>query len=201
MHPSSDDPLDKLLAAMESDDDKPNDLDSSNDEDDDAGEGKVEDIVEYEYEEDQCFDVDSVVQKVNTEALRFSPALQVVTVVNYPVKVVECKGQICIAEFGWRLFVRVTMMEKLTICCNLRNFGVRISASRSEFVFARGRLSIALYMLVDALVQAQVEHVTMAGPVEAHKAWSGQHTWHPSPNDVPKHIFHSRDLWTNSIYG
>lgn len=61
------------------------------------------------------YDIDSVVLPTFTDELLNFPAMQLVKLLNHPVLVTDVKGAVCICEFGWRVFARITEEQNANI--------------------------------------------------------------------------------------
>ena len=114
----SGDALDELLAAMSPIVESEEEEDSISPVQDETDDEDVSEEDENWYEE-QNHDVDSVVIPVNTTELFNFPAMQLVTLVNHPVLVKDAHHQLCIAHFGYRLFVDVTEDQKRALCAEI----------------------------------------------------------------------------------
>ena len=120
--------------------DKAEDTDSSEDDEDDD-----------DWFEEQQYDVDSVALTVTTTELYQFPAMLLVFLINHPVLVKDVYEKVCIAEFGYRLFVNICPHQKVALCKEISKSGVTVKPHTSQLTFIRGRCTIRLYALIRAL--------------------------------------------------
>lgn len=128
-----DDALSELLAAM-----SPCSLEeeqesvstcpvSDNDEDEESSED------DENWYEEQNHDVDSVAIPVNMTELFNFPAMQLVTLLNHPVLVKDARHQLCIAHFGYRLFINVKEDQKRALYTAISTTSVIVKPHPSSF--------------------------------------------------------------------
>ena len=130
--------------------DKAEDTDSSEDDEDDE-----------DWFEEQQYDVYSVALTVTTTELYQFPAIQLVSLVNHPVLAKDAYEKVCIAEFGYRLFVNICPHQKVALCNEISKSGVTVKPHTSRLVFIRGRCTIGLYALIRALVATNINNTLL----------------------------------------
>ena len=91
------------------------------------------------------------------------PAMQLVSLVNHPVLVKDAYQRVCIAEFGYRLFVNISTSQKIALCTEISNSGVTVKPHSSRLAFVRGRCTIRLYILIQAMVATKITNTLMIG--------------------------------------
>lgn len=128
----------------------------------DGGSTVEENDDECSYEE-KGHDVDSIVLTVRTTKLYHFPAMQLVSLVNHPVLVKDAYQRVCIAEFGYRLFVNISTSQKIALCTEISNSGITVKPHSSRLAFVRGRCTIGLYILIRAMVATKITNTLMIG--------------------------------------
>ena len=71
-----------------------------------------EDDDDDKYQE-HAVNVDSIVLPIFTQDLLLFTSVQMLSLLNYLVFVKDLRGAICIAEFGWRIFVLLSSILKV----------------------------------------------------------------------------------------
>lgn len=155
------DHLDELLAAMTSDEDIEENEDGkcpvSNNEDEEGSENDDNWFVEQQH------DVDSIALTVTTTELFQFLAIQLVSLVNHPVLVKDAYQRVCIAEFGYRLFVNISTCQKQALCDEINKYGITIKPHTSSLAFITGRCTIGLYTFIHTLVATKITNTLMIG--------------------------------------
>ena len=82
--------------------------------------------------------------------------MQLVSLVNHPVLVKDAYQRVCIAEFGYRLFVNISTSQKIALCTEISNSGITVKPHSSCLAFIRGRCTIGLYILIRAMVATKI---------------------------------------------
>ena len=106
--------------------------------------------------QERAVDVDSIVLPIFTQDFLLFTSVQMVSLLNYPVFVKDTRGAICIAEFGWRIFVLLSSILKVRLCKVIIAQGVVIISHPSQHAFIKRKCTISLQMLVRGLQKVNV---------------------------------------------
>ena len=91
--------------------------------------------------------------------------MKLVSLVNHPVLVKDAYQRVCIAEFGYRLFVNISTSQKIALRTEISNSDVTVKPHSSHLAFVRGRCTIGLYILIRAIcmVATKITNTLMIG--------------------------------------
>ena len=148
-----------MLSSVEDSEDNTGDV-SVEAEDEDGSEDDGSDDDNDSYEE-HGVDVDSIVLPIFTQDLLLFTSVQMISSLNYPVFVKDLRGAICIAEFGWKIFVLLSSILKIQLCQATIEQGVVVIPHQSPHAFIKGKRTISLQMLVRALQKVNITYVTL----------------------------------------
>ena len=109
-------------------------------------------------------DLDSCIVPMKTSELEtLFPSLQMATLVNHPVFIKDLKDVICVAEFGYKLFItRINLKTKAKIARRLYDLGVTVNTHKSPNVLMTSRMTIGLHILARGLMGGGIRFVYLA---------------------------------------
>ena len=108
-------------------------------------------------------DLDSCLMLIRTtELIRVFPSLQMASPVNCPVMIKELKECICVADFGYKVFISwPTMDTKLKVARRFRDLGITINFHESLNVFTTSRIPVGQHILARALMGGGIQSVLL----------------------------------------
>ena len=108
-------------------------------------------------------DLDSCSIPMTTmELIRLFPSMQMASLVNYPVPIKDLKEMVCVADFGYKIFIpQASMKTKTKVARRFRDLGVTINTHESEHAFTSSRIPVGLHVLVRTLMGGGIKLVIL----------------------------------------
>ena len=88
--------------------------------------------------------------------------MDIASLLNCPVLINDLKEIVCVAEFGYKIFIPwPSMKTKVKVTRRFRDLGVTTNPHQSPCVFTNGRIPVGLHILVRALLGGGIKFVIL----------------------------------------